>query len=179
MTNSWTYSAFEFIRLGLGIIYLSIYLSISRKSTHKKATTTTTKKQEDRKTTMQQQQQQQQQPQQYTASAPYPVMMPMVSHPTFRRINARHATFRVGVGGIFLSALLFIVGYSAPAWIDQKGLWMSCGSSCVSNVASGRGEWVVLWEPACTHTSDVGYLSPILMHNFFLVKWAYNPNILH
>ena len=83
---------------------------------------------------------QQQQPQQYTASAPYPAMMPMVSHPTFRRIKARHAIFKVGVGGIFLSALLFIVGYSAPAWIDQSGLWMSCGSSCVSNVASGSGD---------------------------------------
>ena len=93
---------------------------------------------------MQQQQQQPQQPQQYMASAPYPAMIPMISPPTFRRITARHAIFKVGVGGILLSALLFIVGYSAPAWIGQSGLWMTCGSSCVSNVGNGSGESVVL-----------------------------------
>ena len=95
----------------------------------------------------QQQQQQQPPPPQYPppqAMAPvtYPAMTPTNKPPTFRRIIVRHTLFKAGVGGLFLSTLLFIVGYSAPAWANQDGLWLSCGYSCTSNTGAGPGESV-------------------------------------
>ena len=74
-------------------------------------------------------------------AAAYPAMMPMAKPPTFRRLRVRHTLFKVGVGGLLFATLLFIVGYSAPAWSNRIGLWLSCSSSrCASNVGSGQGE---------------------------------------
>ena len=75
---------------------------------------------------------------------PAAAMMPMTPKPptvTFRRIQARHTLFKLGVGGLLLATLLFTLGFSAPAWLDRSGLWMDCSyGTCFTNMGVGPGE---------------------------------------
>ncbi|XP_070182448.1 uncharacterized protein, partial [Littorina saxatilis] len=81
--------------------------------------------------------------QQPTPAFQQPVMSPyVVRAPTFRRIKVRHSLFKAGVGLLVFSTVVFVVGYSAPAWSDRTGLWMSCEfGGCNSNTLNGP-DWL-------------------------------------
>ena len=52
----------------------------------------------------------------------------------------RHVLHKIGVVGVMLATLLFLVGFSVPAWAAQSGLWMRCSSdACTTNVYSHSG----------------------------------------
>ena len=126
----------------------------------------------------QQQQQQQPPPPQYPppqAMAPvtYPAMTPTNKPPTFRRIIVRHTLFKAGVGGLFLSTLLFIVGFSVPAWTDRRGLWRNCMfPTCFGNVGGGPGESVSLCVVTRTSLSSDSDRAPAVVfpHLFLSAK---------
>lgn len=61
---------------------------------------------------------------------------------TMKRWGLRHRGYRVGIIGVAVCSVFFVVGFAAPAWRNTMGLWMSCSQSqklCVSHSNSGIG----------------------------------------
>lgn len=63
-------------------------------------------------------------------------------HKHFVRFVHRHVFFQVGWIFMLVAAIIFTIGFSAPAWKDRMGLWMNCTSdNCVSNVNNMGPDW--------------------------------------
>ncbi|KAK7112933.1 uncharacterized protein [Littorina saxatilis] len=58
--------------------------------------------------------------------------------------SERHVLHKQGVIGVTLATLLFVIGYSVPAWTtSQLGLWMWCSADvCSTNVVSHNDTWM-------------------------------------
>lgn len=69
-----------------------------------------------------------------------------------------------------MSAVVFIAGFAAPAWRNDRGLWMICESKCISLSEAGIGyigEFAEIVIAASWSYLCVTYLFSSLHHFIF------------